>query len=614
MRIERIQVEEGFLDGLDLSLTPGLNVLIGPRGSGKTSVIELIRFCLGVPGMTHVQGEKATKHAVDILGSGQVTVVLREHGETIKVSRTVQESRPRATSDFSSPLIVSQNEVEVIGIHATSRLELIDRFRVRSTDRVSDADLSMIRSLTAEIQSETELLRDIEDAISQLAETKNELDDLLKAQTEALSELDAKKAEQDRLGFVTDEISKAGVRRDLIDSALQDTTQRLSELAQVVSRMHALPPWPDSAGETDWLKDAREVFEEVKLKVGDAIDRGADLQRILDQLNRRNHDESLERESEARDLRKILESAQAGAGEIQRRIGTLKNQVARLNGLQARKKEKQQQLAEIKARRAASLDLFEDASAQIYAERKDAVQGINTDLGPEIRADLIQASRFDDYRAAIANTLRGAGLQQNVWAPKIAESLSPREFVEAVESGDTDVFVRNVSRMTDRQANKLISHVSGTELASILTCSIEDDVVLNLFDGEDYKPTQELSVGQRCTVVLPMLLRDQAGPLIVDQPEDHLDNAYIVRTLVAMISEQKSDTQMIFSSHNANIPVLGEAENVVVLGSDGHRAFVRSAEDLENPESVKAITSLMEGGIAAFERRAAFYRDHPTNG
>ena len=49
MIIERVQVEEGFLDGLDLRFTKGLNVLIGPRGSGKTSVIELIRFCLGAP-------------------------------------------------------------------------------------------------------------------------------------------------------------------------------------------------------------------------------------------------------------------------------------------------------------------------------------------------------------------------------------------------------------------------------------------------------------------------------------------------------------------------------------------------------------------------------------
>jgi hypothetical protein len=201
-----------------------------------------------------------------------------------------------------------------------------------------------------------------------------------------------------------------------------------------------------------------------------------------------------------------------------------------------------------------------------------------------------------------------------VWAPKVAESLSPREFVEAVESGNTDVFLQHVDRMTERQAAKLVSHVSGAELASVLTCVVEDDVMLSLFDGEDYKPTTELSVGQRCTVILPILLRNRLGPLIVDQPEDHLDNAYIVKTLVSRLIEQKASAQIILSSHNANIPVLGGAENVVVLSSDGRRAFVRSAEPLAHPSSVTAITSLMEGGREAFERRAEFYRDHPSNG
>ena len=50
MHIERVQIEEGFLDGLDVSFSRGLNVVIGERGTGKTSLIELVRFCFGVDG------------------------------------------------------------------------------------------------------------------------------------------------------------------------------------------------------------------------------------------------------------------------------------------------------------------------------------------------------------------------------------------------------------------------------------------------------------------------------------------------------------------------------------------------------------------------------------
>ena len=74
MHIERIQVEEGFLDGLDLELVPGLNVIIGARGTGKTSLIELIRFCLGVAPFTETAQMRASSTAKSVLGSGQLVV------------------------------------------------------------------------------------------------------------------------------------------------------------------------------------------------------------------------------------------------------------------------------------------------------------------------------------------------------------------------------------------------------------------------------------------------------------------------------------------------------------------------------------------------------------
>jgi hypothetical protein len=68
---------------------------------------------------------------------------------------------------------------------------------------------------------------------------------------------------------------------------------------------------------------------------------------------------------------------------------------------------------------------------------------------------------------------------------------------------------------------------------------------------------------------------------------------------------------MIFSTHNANIPVLGNADRVILLGSDGTRGFVRHAGALDDPKSVDAITTVMEGGIEAFDKRAKFYHAEP---
>ena len=130
---------------------------------------------------------------------------------------------------------------------------------------------------------------------------------------------------------------------------------------------------------------------------------------------------------------------------------------------------------------------------------------------------------------------------------------------------------------------------------------------LSLLDGGSYKPAEELSVGQRCTAVLPIILSHTERVLIVDQPEDNLDNSFIVDTLVKALRNRLSTSQLIFASHNPNVPVLGEADRIIYMTSDGRRGDVAHDGPLDDVESVRAISSVMEGGRAAFAARAAFY-------
>jgi ABC-type lipoprotein export system ATPase subunit len=82
---------------------------------------------------------------------------------------------------------------------------------------------------------------------------------------------------------------------------------------------------------------------------------------------------------------------------------------------------------------------------------------------------------------------------------------------------------------------------------------------------QTWKELAQLSTGQKATAVLLLLLLESDAPLVVDQPEDDLDNRFIADSIVPTMRDEKKKRQFIFSTHNANIPVLGDAEQIVGL-------------------------------------------------
>lgn len=92
---------------------------------------------------------------------------------------------------------------------------------------------------------------------------------------------------------------------------------------------------------------------------------------------------------------------------------------------------------------------------------------------------------------------------------------------------------------------------------------------------------------------------------MVDQPEDNLDNAFIYNNVVKALQDAKGTRQVIFVTHNPNIPVLGDAERVFVLESDGKRGHTRRVGTVD--ECKTDIEAILEGGREAFLQRKARY-------
>lgn len=606
MHIERIQIEEGFLNGLDVSPQVGLNVIIGARGTGKTSLIELIRFCLNVDGYTPETNRRSREHALSVLGSGQVTLTLVDGDRRIVVSRSANEATPRMSGPFLPPIILSQTEIETVGLQPGGRLRLLDGFiGDQRAAAAAEADaIATVRSVTAEAD---EVRKDIEQLKAQLAELPSIEEQLaqLAPHEQKLAALSAVAQEKTgQLNVLSSAISVKGVAWAAVQRFQATVATWRTALAHVQA-MSAAEEWPDNAG-PDALGDARSRITKAHQYIAAAVQELASVEADTSQIALRFETEKISYEDQARALRRDIEGLQAGAGDVARRGQALRERKAQLESLRGVLASRLAAMQSAAVRRSAALDALEEARSKRYDERAQAANRLNQVLGPRIRVAVMRGGLTDAFATALTEALRGSGLRYNDMVSTLAQRISPRELLEAVENDDYDLVATRGSLSLDRAAKAVLA-LKEADLGSIATVPVEDYVSFSLMDGADHKDIADLSTGQRCTVILPLVLRHVDRLLIVDQPEDHIDNAFIADTLIKAIVVRPANSQLIFSTHNANIPVLGNADFVLQLGSDGRRGFPLVAASLASAKVVQAISSVMEGGVEAFQRRAAFY-------
>jgi ATPase subunit of ABC transporter with duplicated ATPase domains len=383
----------------------------------------------------------------------------------------------------------------------------------------------------------------------------------------------------------------------------------MREIGAASQRGTRLEAWPDAANSPEPLSSVRKRVAEASAAMRGALD---ELKHALDEVNKlRDADMVIDvrLSDEARALRKQVETVQAGAGDASRRVAQLRERVGQLSALQALEKQRRAEITELQALRTKVLDGLDELRDARFIARRQVVERLRAELAPRIDLKLTQGAQVAAYASAITSSLRGSGLHYKNLAPRLAERMTPRELVQAIERGDVGL-IASLGEVSTERAARLIDHIKTTGPEEILTAPIDDAVDLFLLDGKEYKPTAQLSTGQRCTVVLPILLAHDEKVLVVDEPEAHLDNAFIVGTVLQALRSRGS-AQTICATHNANIPVLGNANQVIALQSDGVHGFVDCAAPLDSPDVVDAISSVMEGGREAFELRAKFYNSNP---
>ena len=607
VHIERIQVEDGFLDGLDVRLVRGLNVLIGARGTGKTSLIELIRFCLNVRGYTEDSRNKSRNHALSVLGDGQVTVTLSNKSESIVVSRDARDSESRSTNLYLKPIIFSQSEIESVGLQSRGRLHILDNFRTKK-QRSADAEenaISNIRSITAEVEAIRREIEDLNQKISKLDEINLKLEELAPYEKNFAGLSTSARKKKNKLDAMSESIASISVAENALSRLEHMVTNWNEYLVDTKLKKPSLEPWPENIGE-DPLTDVRLRIEQAASNVDNALKELNYVRSATSEILHKYQTRKSELNLQASALRKAIDAMQAGAGKYVRQVQQLNERKAQLESLKVVSMERWRILNSLINKRTEVLEILDSIRDQRYQLRNKYASQLNELLGPMIKTKIKRAGQFVEFTTAIADVLRGSGLHYNELAPAIAERVSPRELLEIVDYSDYESIAEIVGITKDR-ANRVLSQLKEANLGKLATVTIDDQVNFQLLDGATYKDISQLSTGQRCTVLLPLVLRYKHRVLIVDQPEDHIDNAFIVDTLIKSIVARGPNSQIIFSTHNANIPVLGNADRVIQLSSDGRRGFISTAAPLNDNSIVSAIKSVMEGGEEAFERRALFY-------
>jgi DNA repair ATPase RecN len=480
--IERLVVEEGFLDGLDLEFRAGLNVIAGPRGVGKTSVIQLLRFCLGVHAFSDSFERAALRHAHDILGEdGRVSARLSVDGEPVVISRRKRDDRPEGYVDaVPLPIVLAQTEIEEIGVDPEGRLRLIDGFRSGSRRLTAHerASVSEIRSLTLEL---VDLEADIEKEQHQVSQLDQEAAQLRVAEREvSAAEQTAGAASQDlqRLDELGRRAAAAQTRLRAIERAGTAVTDWQAQIVGARRAAPALERWPGT-GSDDLTLAARSTISSVEEALEESLQRLARVRDQLDVVASSEREGINQLDDEARRLRRRVEEVQEGAGAAARRLAALRQRVAQLESMAAALVEQRTRRDKVRMARDGAVEELARIREERFQERHAVAHALNSALGPRIDVEVQQSGLWSSYAEAIAETIRGSGLHYSNLAPDVAACLSPQELVAVVEQDDAQKLAACANIPEDR-ARRVIDRFKEAGLAGVLTARLEDAVELKL--------------------------------------------------------------------------------------------------------------------------------------
>lgn len=264
-----------------------------------------------------------------------------------------------------------------------------------------------------------------------------------------------------------------------------------------------------------------------------------------------------------------------------------------------------------------SIETFINKRLDLSKKRQSVITALNLQ---NISIKVIPLGYLTRWKANLQKELGKEGTFDNYFQNLVDKILTKDDkweeykaflkFVLITDSGNIEELL-NVS--TDVRFTRLwIDKYNNDTLSSIIKVIPEDKLEIKIIDERGEIDINEGSPGQKSAAILAFILNSGENPLIIDQPEDDLDNSLIYSLVVKSIRKMKTKRQIIIVTHNPNIPVLGDAEGIIILDRDnqGKVTFRKNKKTgcIEEKLIREGICEIMEGGEDAFRKRERKYQ------
>jgi predicted ATPase len=600
--IRAIEFTGGTLNEQSIALSPELNTFIGIRGSGKSSVLESLRYALGID-IEDTDADRDYKHKLveRTLGSGGKIVVhaIDRHGQPCQIRRIWKESAGVFYDDklqpgisiretvLHKPLFFGQKELATAG--KGSEKNLIEKLLGTKCDA--------IRGKIAE--QRTRVLGAI-DSLSKVHNVAEQIEEQTKVKQDAefrlkfYKEHNLEEKLQKRLGFDAD-IRKAKEGVTLVTMFAADIRDILAKYEDELRNF----PGYASSNNAVFFKEFDSQFSSTIQSV-DAIK--AELAKV---------------EAVQTALRGRYDTLMSERQGLTEEFASIERALAKEMNTSGGQNISSDEFLELKKKLSTS-----EATLALLAKSSEHKTIIQKTLSDELQK--LKDLWHEEFQI-IKKELDTVSQKNRALSFPVAFKEDKQAFLEYFKgifrgSGVRDVTFQNIiNRYQDfteiysdfGNAKKMFGS-NPESFASLFEKNLKELLVYqppNKFTIS-YRGTELLhhSLGQRASALILFVLGQRENDVvIIDQPEDDLDNQTIYEDIIKLLRALKLNVQFVFATHNPNIPVLGDAEQILACSFEGGSIDVQ-AGSLDEPEQQHRIVNIMEGGKEAFEKRREIYQ------